>query len=140
MSDQKLVFVTVGTTLFDELIRTVDSDEILQRLATLGYTRVVIQTGEWAGHKTSQRASRSFQERPLSLQRFIDQLHCCNLLDLPGKGAHKPEQGRRHGMLVECYPFKPTLTEDMQAADLIISHGGAGSIMVCSQRAAFLRQ
>jgi beta-1,4-N-acetylglucosaminyltransferase len=30
---------------------------------------------------------------------------------------------------VEAYRFKPTLSNDMQAADLIISHAGAGTVM-----------
>ena len=30
---------------------------------------------------------------------------------------------------LECYPFKPSLRDDLQAADLVVSHAGAGSIM-----------
>lgn len=32
---------------------------------------------------------------------------------------------------IELYDFKPTLTEDMAKADLIISHAGAGTVMEC---------
>ncbi|KAG5192830.1 glycosyltransferase family 28 C-terminal domain-containing protein [Tribonema minus] len=44
----KMVFVTVGTTLFDELIRAADQDDVLQRLWQLGYRRVLMQTGKGA--------------------------------------------------------------------------------------------
>jgi hypothetical protein len=33
------------------------------------------------------------------------------------------------GMAVEVYAFKPSLAPDMQEAELIISHAGAGCIM-----------
>jgi beta-1,4-N-acetylglucosaminyltransferase len=34
---------------------------------------------------------------------------------------------------VECYDFKPSLLADMKAADLILSHAGAGTVMECLQ-------
>lgn len=33
------------------------------------------------------------------------------------------------GLTVHCFPFKPSLLDDIGAADLIISHCGAGSIL-----------
>ena len=41
----KTVFVTVGTTLFDALVRVVDSLEVKQELLKRGYTNLVIQMG-----------------------------------------------------------------------------------------------
>ena len=35
------------------------------------------------------------------------------------------------GLSIECYDYKPTLEADMQSADLIISHAGAGTVMEC---------
>lgn len=47
-----------------------------------------------------------------------------------GKGTIEPHAGIREGQVeVSYYRFKPSLADDMQAADLIISHAGAGSIM-----------
>jgi len=42
---RKTVFVTVGTTLFDALVRAVDSLEVKQELLKRGYTHLVIQMG-----------------------------------------------------------------------------------------------
>ncbi|KAK7815738.1 udp-n-acetylglucosamine transferase subunit alg13 like protein [Quercus suber] len=42
---RKTVFVTVGTTLFDALVRAVDSLEVKQELLKRGYTNLVIQMG-----------------------------------------------------------------------------------------------
>jgi beta-1,4-N-acetylglucosaminyltransferase len=35
------------------------------------------------------------------------------------------------GLSIECYDYKPSLEADMQSADLIISHAGAGTVMEC---------
>ncbi|XP_076934672.1 uncharacterized protein LOC143601045 [Bidens hawaiensis] len=42
---KRIVFVTVGTTSFDSLVRTVDSDQVKQALSEKGYTHLVIQMG-----------------------------------------------------------------------------------------------
>ena len=39
------VFVTVGTTMFEELIQCVCSKTIQEKLSYLGYTSMVIQSG-----------------------------------------------------------------------------------------------
>ncbi|XP_013861028.1 UDP-N-acetylglucosamine transferase subunit ALG13 homolog isoform X1 [Austrofundulus limnaeus] len=44
----KTVFVTVGTTSFDELIEHVTSAEVIQELKTRGYERLVLQVGRGA--------------------------------------------------------------------------------------------
>ncbi len=41
----KMVFITVGTTSFDEMIRLVDTDAFLNVLKSRGYTRLLIQLG-----------------------------------------------------------------------------------------------
>ncbi|KAK1423994.1 hypothetical protein QVD17_19305 [Tagetes erecta] len=42
---KKEVFVTVGTTSFDSLVRAVDSDQVKEALLEKGYTHLVIQMG-----------------------------------------------------------------------------------------------
>jgi beta-1,4-N-acetylglucosaminyltransferase len=40
-----LVFVTVGTTMFDDLVQAVCSSAVQTQLAGLGYTRLLVQSG-----------------------------------------------------------------------------------------------
>lgn len=42
---KRTVFVTVGTTCFDALVRAVDTREVQQELSARGYTHLVIQMG-----------------------------------------------------------------------------------------------
>lgn len=42
----KRVFITVGTTEFNDLIRTIDTKEILKELSSQGYTELIIQIGK----------------------------------------------------------------------------------------------
>lgn len=43
--ERRTVFVTVGTTLFDALVRAVDTKEVKQQLLRRGYTHLIIQMG-----------------------------------------------------------------------------------------------
>ncbi len=45
-SKQKVVFVTVGTTFFDELIEKFDQENILHALVDAGYTKITYQIGK----------------------------------------------------------------------------------------------
>lgn len=85
----KTVFVTVGTTSFDELIDTVISPEVLNVLKNQGYTKVLLQVGKGNNPKV--------------------------------EGYVEPT--------VESYNFKDSITRDINEASLVISHGGAGSIL-----------
>ncbi|KAL9235059.1 hypothetical protein vseg_009858 [Gypsophila vaccaria] len=42
---KRVVFVTVGTTLFDALVRAVDTPEVKKELYAKGYTHLLIQIG-----------------------------------------------------------------------------------------------
>ncbi|XP_058804284.1 UDP-N-acetylglucosamine transferase subunit ALG13 homolog [Phymastichus coffea] len=45
MSNKK-IFVTVGTTKFDNLINTITSDELLKELCKKGYNQLILQIGK----------------------------------------------------------------------------------------------
>lgn len=45
LKSKKVVFVTVGTTCFDSLVRAVDTQEVREALFKKGYTHLVIQMG-----------------------------------------------------------------------------------------------
>lgn len=92
------VLVTVGTTKFDALVKAVDSTAVADALVARGYTRLVIQKG--AGkHQVQTLLPVGSQHHQLS-----------------------------NGLQVQVFEFAPSLAEYMQAADLIISHAGSGSI------------
>lgn len=42
---ERVVFVTVGTTCFDALVRAIDSDNVKKALFAKGYTHLLIQMG-----------------------------------------------------------------------------------------------
>lgn len=84
----KSVFVTVGTTRFDELIRSVTDHCTLEVLKQKGYTSMTIQKGN---------------------------------SDICVEHSNI--------MKVSSYSFKPDIGPDINNSDLVISHGGAGSIM-----------
>ncbi len=56
---QRTVFVTVGTTKFDALIRAVDRQPFADALVAAGYTRLVMQIGRWAGGAAGHGAWRA---------------------------------------------------------------------------------
>ncbi|CAL5033120.1 unnamed protein product [Urochloa decumbens] len=43
--ERRMVFVTVGTTCFDALVKAVDSEEVKEALLNKGYTDLLIQMG-----------------------------------------------------------------------------------------------
>lgn len=45
LKSKRVVFVTVGTTSFDSLVRAVDTQEVKEILLNKGYTHLVIQMG-----------------------------------------------------------------------------------------------
>ncbi|XP_061899413.1 UDP-N-acetylglucosamine transferase subunit ALG13 homolog [Entelurus aequoreus] len=86
----KSVFVTVGTTSFDELIEKITSVHAVKALKDRGYERLVLQVGRGS---------------------FLPDAHTCPHIYL------------------EVFPFKDSIAEDMEQADLVISHAGAGSCL-----------
>ena len=83
----KRIFVTVGSTHFDELIKVVDSPEFGEAAKSRGFTEVVAQIGKYEGEKLTN-ITKSF-------------------------AYAKPDEFRTY----------------LEAADLVIGHAGAGTIM-----------
>ncbi|XP_053487490.1 UDP-N-acetylglucosamine transferase subunit ALG13 homolog [Ictalurus furcatus] len=86
----KTVFVTVGTTSFDDLIVSLTSEEVVKALIHRGYTDLVLQFGRGS---------------------FIPDAHSCP------------------GLRLEAFRFKESIAENIQSADVVISHAGAGSCL-----------
>ncbi|XP_041362506.1 UDP-N-acetylglucosamine transferase subunit ALG13 homolog [Gigantopelta aegis] len=87
---ERLVFVTVGTTKFDSLIKTATSKSCCQLLKSLGYNKLVLQIGN---------------------------------------GDYEPDALENEDFSVKCFHLKNSIQDDIQSADLVISHAGAGSIL-----------
>ena len=69
-------------------------------------------------------------------EKFTEDLQrsgCTELVLQLGRGSvlpqRLPEACEKRGILFEHFKFKPTLSEDMNKADMIISHCGAGSVL-----------
>ncbi|KAM9832776.1 UDP-N-acetylglucosamine transferase subunit ALG13 isoform 1-T2 [Syngnathus typhle] len=86
----KSVFVTVGTTSFDDLIKEITSVEAIKALKHRGYERLVLQVG---------------------------------------RGAVLPDPKNFPHVTMEVFRFKDSIAKDMEQADLIVSHAGAGSCL-----------
>lgn len=93
-SERMHVFVTVGSTRFDALVQKVLSEPVLDVLRAKGYRTLDVQCG-----------NSDFDASQLS--RSAD------------------DHWQRAGDLeTSVWRFKPTLKEDYERADLIISHAG----------------
>ena len=91
------VFVTVGSTQFDALVRAILSPSVLISLRSKGYNHVVVQCGT---------SNVEFEREALD------------------KGL----QIRRERITIDIWRFKPSLQEDFDAANLIISHAGTQAL------------
>ncbi|KAI9319708.1 putative glycosyltransferase [Dichotomocladium elegans] len=90
------VFITVGTTSFNELVNAATSLSFVSTLVSLGYCSLLIQYGSG------------------------EPIYMHNLAKL---------QDAQLDITVSGYAYKPSINDDMAAADLVISHAGAGSIL-----------
>jgi beta-1,4-N-acetylglucosaminyltransferase len=82
----KTIFVSVGSTHFDELISIIDSPEFIKLATDLGYGKIVAQTGKYG--RQIHNLTDAFQyARPDEMKSYFE------------------------------------------SADLVIGHGGAGTIM-----------
>ena len=98
-----LVFITVGSTKFNELISSIFTDHVLIAFRNKGYSNIVIQ----CGHSAFELAEKVKNGETISVSRC--------------------------GMEIEIWKFKTSLDEDFERADLIISHAGRLILRFVSQ-------
>ncbi|KAI0780861.1 glycosyl transferase [Trametes elegans] len=96
------VFLTVGSTRFDALVHSALAPPVLDALRAKGYHSLDIQ----CGNSDIDPAQLQLQ------QRSADHWHRAD-----------------HDLEVNVWRFKPSLKEDYERADLIISHAGSGTII-----------
>ncbi|KAM9975080.1 hypothetical protein ACTFIW_008555 [Dictyostelium discoideum] len=99
----KSVFVTVGTTKFDDLIDKIDSPKLFNILLKYGFNKMIIQIGNYSG---TIENSLPFDEN---------------------NNNTKTTTTTKFESLY--FDYKPSLSEFMKNSDLIISHAGSGSIL-----------
>lgn len=91
-----LAFVTVGSTKFNALAQATVSEPVLMALQAKGFERVVLQRGN-------------------------------SDLDLGcGSSTLDSLTIRKAGMDIKTWKFKPSIQDDIERADLVISHAGEG--------------
>jgi beta-1,4-N-acetylglucosaminyltransferase len=98
----KTAFVTVGTTRFDALVDAVDHPAFEAALVRRGFTRLVVQAGAYGAESGGGRGG-SKRKRP-------------------------PSSSSSPSLTVDRFAYAPSLAPHMAAADLVISHAGAGSL------------
>lgn len=90
------MFVTVGSTKFDQLIEKLLSDETMNQLLGSNFTKLIMQIG----------GSSCDEERLSQLKEY-----CSNVMEF------------------ELYKYKPSISEDIERADVVIGHAGAGTCL-----------
>lgn len=97
----KILFVTVGSTKFEQLIDRILDDEIINILSKHSFTNIIMQIGN-GKHKNENINDDTQNTYEFKLNNSIE---------------------------VKAYKYKSSIKDDMLSADLIISHAGAGSII-----------
>lgn len=94
------LFVTVGSTSFDELVAKVLQGESIKQMLELGFTKLIMQIGK----------SQYDRERLAQLRFEI---------------AEDPSRDFE----VELYDFKSSISGDIKRANVIVGHAGAGTCL-----------
>ena len=136
------VFVTVGTTSFDNLIAAVDCEEFVSWLVSEKYTSLTLQVNfhppphprhpkisRLHARSLSQVGRHGYSIRTLEERarcvfwtrtpHTSDLSHLCLRMALPLPSACKQRR-----VAYQCYDLKPNLIDDLAAAALVISHAG----------------
>ena len=98
-SKNRIAFVTVGSTKFETLIDRLLDDDILNTLGKYKFTKMIIQMGNGM-HK---HLNVTEEKKSLELMK--------------------------NNIEIIAYKYKPSIRHDLEQADLVISHAGAGSII-----------
>ncbi|PAV89403.1 hypothetical protein WR25_11930 isoform C [Diploscapter pachys] len=98
-------FVTVGTTLFEELSNEVLSEESISALQQVGIKKLILQIG--AANLTEEVRNRVFG------------------------GAETEDKGRGSwgDMQISYYRYKNSIADDIRTAKIVIGHCGAGTCL-----------
>lgn len=124
----KTVFVTVGTTKFDNLITTILSPVVLKVIYTFCYlflfARIFILYYRISVRMSNVLCSLLSRFQALSVRNYK------HLILQIGNSSLEPDCTARFGFnKIESFKLSPSIGEYMRSADLVISHAGAGSVL-----------
>ena len=132
----KTIFITVGTTLFEALIECVTDSLFLNLIAQHGYDRLIIQYGKGTMPilpRTGKMDSITINRDSMKGKGGDDNEDKRGIYKITNEANQNDKDDSFQHVIKEIeweiYRFKASLEEDMNNADLIISHAGAGSIM-----------
>lgn len=127
---KKTAFVTVGTTRFDALVRAVDCPLFESALLSRGFNRLVVQAGA-GGHKPERLlglAKEEEEEEKKSKGSKKGSLTAAAAAAVAPTAATRFSGTTAKGLSVEFFDYAPSLKDRFAAADLVVTHAGAGSI------------
>jgi beta-1,4-N-acetylglucosaminyltransferase len=126
-TSRNTVFVTVGTTRFDALIKKIDSQDFAVALLEKGYTSLIIQSGSTENYRIHNLVPPPATSGSFNKSSFTGASG--------GGGGEKKEQGEGDASLnIAWFDYAPSLASYLDTANLVISHAGAGSIFETLRR------
>ena len=139
-SSTSTVFVTVGTTHFDELIRAVDSMEFAQALLLRGYSSLIIQAGSGSSLTPEGRGYRPHILFPSGSRTDKVTIPFSKSSNASSNGGTTTSTIKKNNkvLTVEWFEYAPSLSPYLYSAALVISHAGAGSIFETLRRGVAL--
>ena len=134
------VFVTVGTTKFDALIENVLSENTLSVLASLGYQEIIVQYGSGKNiyfpylSQIESEPQEKVKDKESVILKQNEEYHYLFRSKKGMKNVNdhlkklKGQKSTEAEIQIRAYRYKNNILSDMESADLVISHAGAGSI------------
>ncbi|KAH7572028.1 hypothetical protein JRO89_XS04G0189200 [Xanthoceras sorbifolium] len=122
LSSKRTVFVTVGTTCFDALVKAMDTLEVQRELSRRGYTHLLIQMGR--GTYEPAKVYLTLVEWLFASSFSAIVISCSSeflfsevVMLLVGKSL-----GEDGSVAVEYFRFSSSIADHLRSASLVISH------------------
>eukprot|EP00939_MAST-03C_sp_MAST-3C-sp1_P001995 g1995.t1 len=124
----KILFVTVGTTKFEKLIKAVCEVDFLDLIHELKYDELRIQYGP-EGKPPIFRTSEAAAASGTRSDRKEGSAPSSSSLPLRGTIRRNITWKGTKTLCVEYFPIKKSISKDLRDAALVVGHAGAGTIL-----------